>query len=431
MPIERPTGQIDVQDLIDFVESRPELRHIRDEVDRALVDYRPGDETPERRLRICKDRILRTHQKGLAKQFRDLIWVPARNMRGRSYTTPSLDGSINATSKMMSISTLWDFFCTLPIFVVGLSVPLGALTWPGAATLSLLILIASNCAGEKATDRRDKLNAKTATLSLTAFILLSLAKTAFSGVGIDLWIGSRNIASNYAASLAAQKITADQEELQRLQAKEGPQLIQASDECDELKATLNGLDRSKNEKMFQSLYVLAYGSKAAEQANRGLTPAQIINKYGSIAQVPGACNQERTLRALKAEEISEYKKKVEAKTKALKALPPLNFLKTHEPEIYQEHFNDRAGTVQFSSGTTAVAQATDQYIKQIARGEFGKLGFSMLFLSISLILSAAASIMIYQLSQNPGIKASYSDYVNYEKTRRLQAYRQAMKDKFG
>jgi hypothetical protein len=426
MPSQRPIGDIDLDELIEWIKRRPELRHLRDEADRAKVDYRPGEASPRKRIGIAVDRILRSPDAGLFGRLRSVVWVPVRNMRGRSYATPTTDATVNATAKLMSISTLWDFFCTLPLFKFGLAGPLGLLSWPGAVLLSFLILWASNVAGEKATDRHDANHARTASLSLAAFLLLSLAKTAFSGVGIDLFIGSRAVASRYAEQLIEQKISGDRKELERLEAG-GPEFKAAQAECTRLKQQLGQIDRSSNENAFQSSYVLAYGSNAAVAANAGLSAQALINKYGSVGRVPGACTQENLLRELNTERARDLRESIESKSRSAQSMPALAFLQKEEPEIYAEHFREEGGRLQWVNGTTAVAQATDQFWAQLLKGEFGLLGFALFFLLISLILTGTAALLIYQLSQNAAVKASYSPTVMDERDGRLQAYREAMK----
>lgn len=425
MPSQRPIGEIDLDELIDWIKRRPELRHLRQEADQSKVDYRPGESTPRRRIGLWDDRMLSSPGSGPFGRLRDIVWVPVRNMRGKSYATPTSDATVNATAKLMSISTLWDFFCTLPLFKFGLAGPLGVMAWPGAVVLSFLILWASNVAGEKATDRHDANHARTASLSLAAFLLLSLAKTAFSGVGIDLFIGSRAVASRYGEQLIAEKIAGDRKELTRLE-EGGPEFKAAQAECSRLKQQLEQIDRTSNEKAFQSTYVLAYGTNAAVAANAGLSAQALISKYGSVGRVPGACTQENLLRELNSEKARDLRESIERKARASQAMPSLAFLQKEEPDLYAEHFRESGGRLEWVNGTTAVAQATDQFWEQLLRGEFGLLGFSLFFLLVSIILTGVAALLIYQLSQNAAIKASYSTTVMEERDKRLQAYREAM-----
>ena len=419
--------QVDLDGLCEWIESRPELKHIRKQADEALAMYRPGEEQLCDRFRISKNRTLNAKGGGLFGSLKKVIWVPARKLRGNSYATPAIDGTANTTAKMLSISTLWDFVCTLPLFSFGLA-PLGAASLPGALTLSFLILWASNVAGEKSTDRRDSIHSTTATLSIAAFMLLSLAKTAFSGVGVDLVLGSRTIQESYASQLALEKLDERKEELSRLD-QGGPQLKEAATKCQKFENQLANIDRSTNEKGFQSLFVRAYGSKAAEAADQGLSPEQVIQKYGSIGQVPGACRQQKLLRQLNIEKASAVRADIDTKSTQISSKPPLDYLREQEPDTYNAKFVDKGGNIGWVSGTTAVAQATNQFWAQLGRGEFGLLGFSLLFLIISIILSVAASLMLLQLSRSPQIKASFDEEIRDLLGERMNLYSTKMRER--
>ena len=426
MAKQRPSGEVDLDELIEWIKRRPELADIRKAADKAKADYQPDNATPRERIILSVDRQYKPKNSSFINSLKEIIWVPPSSMRGKAYSTPTLDSTINTTSKMMSISTLWDFFCTLPLLKFGLSGPLGFFSWPAAITLSLIILVASNVAGEKSTDRHDQGHSKTANLAIIAFVLLSLAKTAFSGVGVDLFIGSRSVASKYADQLVQQKLLSDQKELER-QRQPQPILLQARKECSVLEDRLQGgIDRSKNEKAWISAYILAYGSNLEKVANKSLTSAQIIDKYGSIAKVPGACNRKRLLEAMSNDKTKVFSEEIDNKIRLSTSIPSLTFLKQYESDLFAEHFKMQDGKLEWVSGTTAVAQATDQFWQQLGQGEYGKLGFSLFFLIISLILTSVASIMIYQLSQNKSIKASFSQQVMDERGSRLQDYIEAV-----
>ena len=161
-------------------------------------------------------------------------------------------------------------------------------------------------------------------------------------------------------------------------------------------------------------------------ANKSLTSAQIIDKYGSIAKVPGACNRKRLLEAMSNDKTKVFSEEIDNKIRLSTSIPSLTFLKQYESDLFAEHFKMQDGKLEWVSGTTAVAQATDQFWQQLGQGEYGKLGFSLFFLIISLILTSVASIMIYQLSQNKSIKASFSQQVMDERGSRLQDYIEAV-----
>lgn len=422
-----PEEQIDLDELCEWIESRPELSHIRKQADEALAMYRPGEDGLNERIRISKNRTLNKRNQGFSGGLKEAVWVPGRKLRGNSYSTPSIDGTANTTAKMLSISTLWDFVCTLPLFTFGLA-PLGVAALPGAVTLSFLILWASNVAGEKSTDRRDSIHALSATLSISAFMLLSLAKTAFSGVGVDLVLGSRTIQERYASELATEKLDERKQELARLD-EGGPQLQVAAAKCQQFENDLNRIDRATNEKAFQSLFVRAYGSKAQEAADQGLTPQQVIQKYGSIGQVPGACRRQKILRQMNIEKASDIRGDIDEKSILINSKPPLDYLREQEPDTYKAKFRDSGDNIEWVSGTTAVSQATDQFWDQLLKGEFGLLGFSLLFLIISIVLSIAASLMLIQLSRSPQIKASFDEELRKLLGDRMSMYSAKMRER--
>ena len=422
---QRQENPVDLDALCEWIESRPELTHIRVQADEALALYRPGAEKLCDRFQISKNRTLVSDRGGFWGNLKEVVWVPARKLRGNSYATPAMDGTANTTAKMLSISTLWDFVCTLPLFSFGLA-PLGVAAFPGAVTLSFLILWASNVTGEKSTDRRDSIHSTTATLSITAFLLLSLAKTAFSGVGIDLVLGSRGIQEKYAEQLAVEKLEEQKEELSRLE-QGGPQLREAAAKCERYETELSNIDRSKNERAFQSLFVRAYGTKAAEAANQGLSPKQIVQKYGSIGQVPGACRQQQILRQFNIEKASNLRQIIDNKSTKINSESPLNYLREQEPQTYQANFKGKGNNIEWVDGTTAVSQATNQFWDQLGKGEFGLLGFSLLFLIISIVLSVAASLMLLQLSRSPQIKASFDEEVRDLLGERMNLYSSKMR----
>ncbi|MAQ88929.1 MAG: hypothetical protein CMM03_03655 [Rhodopirellula sp.] len=419
----QPDGLQGIDPLVDFIERRPELVALKVQADSVKAQYLPNEAKQEDRIKVPSDLVLNIKKQNVLSFLLSNIWVPVTSMRGKSYATPSLDGSVNATSKVMSISTLWDFFCTLPVFQIALWGPLRALSWPGAILLSLIILYASNAAGTKATDRRDSHHKSTATLSLFAFLLLSLVKTAFSGVGIDLWVGSRDIASNYAYQLATSKLADDKKQLAELQQPKAD-LVAATNECNQLVDRLQQVNRSVNERMFQSLYVLAYGSKVAESSNAGLSTDQIIDKYGSISKVPGACNQEKILREVAQKDSDLLAESLSERSLKVNAIAPLDYLQEYEPDLFNQHFFQDDKKWGWKSQTNAVAQATDQFWQKLLKGQFGQLGFSLMFLLISLILTVTATLLIYQLSLNPKVKASFSDRLRDELGKRLSAYAQ-------
>ncbi|QPN66544.1 hypothetical protein [Synechococcus sp. CBW1006] len=421
-PSQGKAGKIDIEALFNWLEQQPELEHLRARADGALCEYKPGEQTAQERITVNDKLEIGANKKSWFRGLKEIVWVPAQNMRGTAFATHELDASLGSVAKLMSISSLWDFFTTIPLFQFSLSGPLGLASGPGAIVLSFLLLYASNTSGENATNR-SKGHGSKATWSLAAFVVLCTAKTLFSGVGVDLWIGAKGIASTYAAELAATKLARDKTELKRLQTG-GADFEAAARSCSDLEQQMKSLDRNRNETQYISLFVRAYGPNAVTVADRGLSPPQLIERYGSVGSIPGVCRQRNVLRALNIEKAKPLEASIERKSQALAQKPPLAFLEQEEPELFREHFRNVNGRFEWVNGTEAVGQATNQFYANLFAGKFGLLGFSLFTLSVSVILTGAAAIMLYLISLNTQVKASFTEDLKEFRDKRLEEYQQ-------
>ena len=119
---------------------------------------------------------------------------------------------------------------------------LAVLTIPAATAASLLILAMSNAAGKFAMDR-NKGNKSVATFLLFIFFVLSLVKTAFSGVGLELMGGSQRL-----KNLKAKEVLSERGLLNTIRpnTKAYEALYKnSSAECNRLKAAQDQLDFSR------------------------------------------------------------------------------------------------------------------------------------------------------------------------------------------
>lgn len=422
---------VDLDALINWIESRKELQPLREQAEEIQAEYNRSGKHKTERIRILRDKVVLETKTNPFKSFLQTIWVPPRSLRGTSFSTSSVDKTLGTTSKMLSISTLWDFVCTLPLFTFGLS-PLGPASFPAAVVLSYLILWASNVSGEKSTDRHDPVQAKAATLSVYAFLLLSLTKTAFSGVGVDLVLGSRGIQAEFAGVLAAEALTKGKEDFKNEIEPDSNELIAATKQCKVAESELDEATKNRakpgGENVFQTKYRVAYGTLREQKERQGLNPAQVIQKFGSIGQIQGYCAQRAIYRALHVEKVNTARGELEVKSKAINSTNSLDYLREYEPSIYSENFRDVGDDIEWVNGTTAVAQATEQFWAKLLSGQFGQIGFSLFFLVVSLILSISATLMLYQVSISSELKASFDDDVLDKLNDRLQRYTKTMEE---
>lgn len=414
--------RIDIDELLDWIEQQPELQGIREDAAATLCEYRPTEQKIESRIRVSSTRNTSQSKSGILTKVWETVWVPGRNMRGKSFSTPELDASLNSVAKLMCISTLWDFFCTIPIFSKSLLI-LGGASLPAGTLLSFILLWASNVAGENSTDRRRSHTAK-ANWSLSAFVLLCLAKTAVSGVGIDLMIGEYAIASNYAEQLAKEKLSSEENKIKSLRSSQTPALLAAKEECEKLEAEQRSYNRATQEREWISAYVKARGTINDQRSMQGLTIDQRIKKYGSAKSIPGACNQRDALEDIKLKSLASGEKKLESKIEAINSLAPLTYLETYEKPTFDEHFIKAGNELYWKNGTEAVAQAMEQFFRSIQKGEFTLLGFSLFMLAVSIVLTSAASVMLLLTGNNEQVKASFTGELNKYRERRIAQYQE-------
>jgi len=411
-------SQIKVEELFDWLEQQPELAHLREQAASTPCEYRPTEPTPQLRLTTNAIRELPSDDRGPLGKLWEIVWVPGRNMRGKAFSTPELDASLSSVAKLMCISTLWDFVTTIPLFSFSLSL-IGWASIPAGTALSFMLLWASNVAGENATDRRPRHAAK-ANWSLAAFVLLSAAKTLTSGVGVDLMIGNRAVAAGYAEQLAKTKLGKDRANLAK-QSQPDANLIAATQRCDELQAQMQelGKNRAANDVQYTSVLVQANGTFEDNKTDKTLSNEELSKKY-SLSK--GVCMYKQALNNLQKEKNQAFVSAIETREKAQKSLPPLSYLQKYEPNIFTEHFTDDGGKIGWVNGSEAVGEATDQFYRKLFAGELGLLGFSLFTFGISVILTGAASIMLYMAGKNPQAQASFMGELEKYRNKRLSEY---------
>lgn len=408
----------ELSQLLDWIESRPELAGLRSAANSAICNYRTDAKTLEERITINSSEVcLRTPNS--FHRFLQIIWVPGQNMRGKAYASQSSDASLGSVAKLMSLSTLWDFVTTIPVLSFPLQAATGVLAIPIASGLSFLLLWASNIAGENATNRSHGHKAK-ASVSLIAFLLLSAAKTAVSGVGTDLVIGLRGIQQGYATKLVSQALELDRSQLddKRENLFADPLLREQTEKCNENRRQLSQL--SRNNPGWQAAYL----AEGGQYQDRIATIDQVKRKYGSPANMP-ACLAVRVLNEDKNLALMLPYQRLQERAEASKMLPALAFLKKYYPDQFSNTFLERDdGSISFRDGTLAVGEATSMFFSKLTdSNQIASLGFSLFTFAVSVTLTGAATVMLYLVSRNKEIKASFSSELESKKASFLGKYR--------
>ena len=140
-------------EIIAWIESQPELDYIRVQANKTLCDYRLDKTELSERLVVNSREDLSLQKETFFQKILSTFWVPGANLRGKQVASKELDGSLDTTAKVMSVSTIWDFACTLPIFTYAVGGIARGLAGPTGFVLGFIILWASNLTGENSTNK--------------------------------------------------------------------------------------------------------------------------------------------------------------------------------------------------------------------------------------------------------------------------------------
>ena len=413
------------EEIIQWIESQPELDYLRITANKTLCEYRIDEAEPSDRIIVNTRQDLALGRETFLQKIINTFWVPGEKLRGKQLASKELDNSLSTTSKLMSVSTIWDFVCTLPIFIYVLSPIAKGISGPAGFLFGFIILWASNITGENSTNRTSN-NTTKATASLIAFLILSLAKTAVSGVGIDMIISKGRIIEDFASEKILEKADLEQTISNSAFSNVAPdpsvssEYLNAQKQCEQLNQQICNLDRSKrrDRKLFKELYFDANKApnapcpKAASLGQvftdeKGSQQSEIDNKQSAAAlRMEDKRDMSNIVYLMKyyPEEYSTY----------FKGVPPsiLNNTKLTGKEMNSILITTSEGVdpidwVDERKGD-AIAESTKQFFNKIQNNEIASLGMSIFAFIVSLILTSTASILLYSTGNNPEVKASFT-----------------------
>lgn len=417
-------------DLIRWIESQPELGHLKKAAaDSTCLYYPQSDEIVVSTTGDSSDIVTRA-DRSIRKRILDTLGiVPTRSLRGSSYASKGLDRKLSNASITISACNIWDFISGLPVLNLVFIGLLGQFSWCGALIASWVILLIDKETSKGAINR-SAANINSANVLLSVFIMLSLIRTLFAGVGFDLLIGKQGIAGRYAEEIAKAQLNKDKEEQRRLVNNESPQLKNFTEKCEDYTRQINEIDR-KNPK-FDSLYLLAYGSLQETESNKNLSFQELLKKYGGqVENVPGDCNKQKVQIGIDYSRAEKLGTAIDRKVSLMNTLPPLKYLQQAEPNLFEETFKtsgNQGQDIEFRNGLVAVGQATSQFYGDIARGRIAELGLSLMWMLISVVLCYLAVQLLWTLSLQTETKASFDESLRNKRERILALYRKRLLD---
>ena len=428
--------KFDKKELLNWIETQPELKFIRDKANRTFVSYDTSEKDINKRITVIGDMDLGT-KKGLLQKLWELVWVPGRQLRGTSYSDENLDKRLSATSALMSFSTIWDMVCTFPVLFYVMK-GLAVLTLPAATAASLLILAMSNAAGKFAMDR-NKGNKSIATFLLFIFFVLSLVKTAFSGVGLELMGGSQRLKNMKAREVLSQKslLTTTRPNTKVFEAL----YKNSSAECDRLAAAQGRLDISNpsEKRQWNKLQKQMYATAT------GVPNTDVDYLLRNFSGQLGPCTIRTYIDNIDGVSDQKLDSSFSNLSKIEESLSPLALLYVRARGSYYENFkgdglagepyelvwfnidpslgiqvkpdcadNDDkcTGKPRWASGNEAIKVATIDFYDKVGRRDFKSLGSSLIGFLISIILSVTAIVLLFGTSNDRKVRASRATVLN-------------------
>ena len=431
--------KFDKKELLNWIETQPELKFIREQANRTFVSYDISEKDVNKRISVIDKNELNI-KKGIFQKLWELVWVPGRQLRGTSYSDENLDKRLSATSALMSFSTIWDMVCTFPVLFYVMK-GLAIFTVPAATAASLLILAMSNAAGKFAMDR-NKGNKSIATFLLFIFFILSLVKTAFSGVGLELMGGSQRLKNMKARDVLAEKNLLNT-------TRPNTQLFEAlyknsSAECNRLASAQDSLDLSnpRDKRQWNKL------QKQMFQAPKDLENSDVDNLLRNFSGQLGPCTIRNYIDNITGVSDQDLDESYNNLQKLEEALSPLALLYLRSRGTYYTHFNGDAlagepfervwididpslgiqvkddcssddarcnGPVSWASGNEAIKVATFDFYEKVGKRDFKGLGSSLIGFIISIILSVTAIVLLFGTSSDIKVRASRAVILNQKR----------------
>ena len=431
--------KFDKKELLNWIETQPELKFIREQANRTFVSYDMSEKDVNKRISVIGKNELDT-KKGIFQRLWELVWVPGRQLRGTSYSDENLDKRLSATSALMSFSTIWDMVCTFPVLFYVMK-GLAVFTVPAATAASLLILAMSNAAGKFAMDR-NKGNKSIATFLLFIFFILSLVKTAFSGVGLELIGGSQRLKNMKAREVLAQKNLLST-------SRPNTQLFEAlynnsSAECDRLASAQESLDLSdsRDKRQWNKL------QKQMFAAPTDLANADVDNLLRNFSGQLGPCTIRNYIDNISGVSDQNLDASFSNLSKIEESLSPLALLYVRSRGSYYAHFNGDGltgepyemvwfeidpslgiqvksdcssgdtrcnGPIRWASGSEAIRVAFFDFYEKVGNRDFKGLGSSLIGFIISIILSVTAIVLLFGTSSDIKVRASRATILNQKR----------------
>ena len=320
------------------------------------------------------------------------LWVPGTSLRGDQAVTKKCVKDANTSSVLLSFSSLIDYISSLGLFAFIFAGAPG-LSWAYSVGASTILLGLGNWSGRGMTNRLPG-GKGMANTGLIIFVILSIAQSITSGLGVFLFSGSERVVEAKARQLVTELIDEKRGVAEDLADPNHPTLGLDKKKCTELQKLADA--GSFNAK------VDAYGQPGAEFQN----PPPWIRQSWPLEQWP-VCHRLTKKENDLAKKSKGYYSQIDQINQRLTQTPTrLQFLQEYEPKIYNQNFKIVDGSPLLKNNAEAFGAAWNYFFSPPA-GPRNDLTLSYVYMALSIITSAGAALQLITYSHHKDTKMSF------------------------
>ena len=320
------------------------------------------------------------------------LWVPGVQLRGDQAVTKKCVKDANTASVLLSFSSLIDYISSLGLFAFIFAGAPG-LSWLYSIGASTILLGVGNWSGRGMTNRLPGSKGM-ANAGMAMFMILSIAQSVTSGLGVFLFSGSERVVEAKARELVTQLIDEKRAMAEELADPDHPTLLVDREKCKELRQQADA--GSFNAK------VDAYGKPGAEFQN----PPPWIGQNWPLEQWPVCHRLVKKENDLSSKSRGYYTQINQINQRLTNTPTRLRFLQEYEPKIFNQNFNLVDGSPLLKNNAEAFGAAWNYFFNPPA-GPRNDLTLSYVYMALSIITSAGAALQLITYSRHKDTKMSF------------------------
>ncbi|NCJ08681.1 hypothetical protein GS597_19655 [Synechococcales cyanobacterium C] len=337
------------------------------------------------------------------QRLKPLLVAKESDLHGNAFVSNPLQGDAKIMGGIITVSNLINVLGTAPLLDFSLSslVPIGR---PLAILLTVLLLKLSNDTASAVARGKQGSRSWAYTAAAIGYIPLSVLMSMVAGISTELLNNRSALVHVQAEALTDTRLADQRQYVQSLENPAGPIYQTAADRCTEGEAALSQLPRSNS--TWNMRYVQLYGSWQERNQNWDAVPTE---------QLPVCRRRDR----LEEESRDRYQaallKLDQTEAERLAMNNDLLFLEQHFPNTYNQYFRvvGWEKNTEFRSGVEAVTVASEQVIAKMLTGQWTQLGLSLFMMTLSVVSSAVACVMVYQFSRREDVERSWSEALQH------------------